>query len=57
MLERARRLAVRGFDAAAAAISLVRAAKQFPPRRGRLERFGAIVQLTVPRALGSRAAR
>lgn len=51
MLERARRLAVRGFDAAATAIARARDARRFPPRRGRLERFGAIMQLTVPRAL------
>jgi len=51
MLERARRLALRGFDAAATAVARVREARRFPPRRSRLERFGAIVQLTVPRAL------
>ncbi|HSD91070.1 MAG TPA: radical SAM protein, partial [Kofleriaceae bacterium] len=29
----------------------IRAARQHPPRRARFERFGAILQLTVPRAL------
>ena len=45
------RLAVRGVDAALAAVERTRAAHRHPPRRARLERFGAIVQLTVPRAL------
>jgi radical SAM protein with 4Fe4S-binding SPASM domain len=45
------RLAVRGFDAAAAVVERVRNARQLPPRRARLERFGAILQLTAPRAL------
>src|SRR5262245_38659851 len=48
MLQRARRLAVRGLDAAAAIAARLRAPA---PRRSRLERFGAIVQLTMPRAL------
>src|SRR5690349_9844795 len=51
MLTRARRLAVRGLDAAASLIGRARAARAHPPRRARLERFGAILQLTVPRAL------
>jgi radical SAM protein with 4Fe4S-binding SPASM domain len=51
MLARARRLAVRGLDAAAMVYARARDARRFPPRRSRLERFGAIVQLTVPRAL------
>jgi radical SAM protein with 4Fe4S-binding SPASM domain len=45
------RLAVRGFDAALAAIDRARDAHRHPPRRARLERFGAILQLSVPRAL------
>ena len=45
------RLAVRGVDAARAAIDRARDAARHPPRRARLERFGAILQLTVPRAL------
>ncbi|HUJ62421.1 MAG TPA: radical SAM protein [Kofleriaceae bacterium] len=44
MLRRAR-------DAALAMVERVRAARRDPPRRVRLEAFGAIVQLTVPRAL------
>jgi radical SAM protein with 4Fe4S-binding SPASM domain len=51
MLARARRLAARGLDAAGAIVERARAARAHPPRRSRLERFGAIVQLTVPRAL------
>jgi len=45
------RLAVRSADAAAGAIARARQARRHPPRRFRLERFGAILQLTVPRAL------
>ena len=45
------RLAVRGVDTALAALERVRLERANPPRRARLERFGAIVQLTVPRAL------
>ena len=45
------RLAMRGMDAALGAIGRLREAARQPPRRVRLERFGAIVQLTVPRAL------
>lgn len=51
MLERARRLAIRGLDAAAALYDRAKQARRYPPRRGRLERFGAVLQLTVPRAL------
>lgn len=46
-----RRLAGRGVDTALAAIDRARDAVRQPPRRARLERFGAILQLTVPRAL------
>jgi hypothetical protein len=45
------RLAVRSWDAARGAVDRLREAHRHPPRRARLERFGAIVQLTVPRAL------
>jgi radical SAM protein with 4Fe4S-binding SPASM domain len=45
------RLAARGVDTALAVIERARQARRHPPRRARLERFGAIVQLTVPRAL------
>jgi radical SAM protein with 4Fe4S-binding SPASM domain len=45
------RLAVRSWDAARGAVDRLREARHHPPRRVRLERFGAIVQLTVPRAL------
>jgi radical SAM protein with 4Fe4S-binding SPASM domain len=45
------RLAIRGWDAARGAVDRLREAHRHPPRRIRLERFGAIVQLTVPRAL------
>lgn len=38
-------------DLGAAAIERLRATRELPPRRSRLERFGAILQLTVPRAL------
>jgi radical SAM protein with 4Fe4S-binding SPASM domain len=51
MLAAAIRLAARGVDAGLAAIERARDARRWPPRRSRLERFGAIVQLTVPRAL------
>jgi radical SAM protein with 4Fe4S-binding SPASM domain len=44
MLTRAR-------DAALAIVERVRATRRHPPRRARLESFGAIVQLLVPRAL------
>jgi MoaA/NifB/PqqE/SkfB family radical SAM enzyme len=45
------RLAVRSWDVARGAVDRLREAHRHPPRRARLERFGAIVQLTVPRAL------
>jgi len=45
------RLATRGADAALAMVERARATRAHPPRRARLERFGAILQLTVPRAL------
>ena len=51
MFARARQLARRGIDAALVVRDRVRAARDLPPRRSRLERFGAIVQLGVPRAL------
>lgn len=44
-------IARRGVDAIASSIDRLRAAKLAPPRRIRLERFGAIVQLVAPRAL------
>jgi radical SAM protein with 4Fe4S-binding SPASM domain len=44
-------IASRLVDTALALRDRVRAARAFPPRRARFERFGAIVQLTVPRAL------
>ena len=44
-------LARRAVDLAAGAVASVRAARRHPPRRVRLERFGAIVQLVAPRAL------
>ncbi|MBX3160194.1 MAG: radical SAM protein [Deltaproteobacteria bacterium] len=51
MLRTLRRLAVRGLDGVATVIERARAARRHPPRRSRLERFGAIVQLDTPRAL------
>ena len=45
------RLAARGWDAVATIAERTRVARELRPRRTRLERFGAIVQLTVPRAL------
>jgi radical SAM protein with 4Fe4S-binding SPASM domain len=45
------RLAARGVDTALAVVARARQARRFPPRRARLERFGAILQLSVPRAL------
>ena len=44
-------LARRAIDLAAGAVEAIRAARHHPPRRFRLERFGAIVQLVAPRAL------
>lgn len=49
MFARARQLVRRGLDAALVARDRLRA--PWPMRRSRLERFGAIVQLGVPRAL------
>jgi radical SAM protein with 4Fe4S-binding SPASM domain len=51
MFSRARKLARRALDGALVVRDRVRAARELPPRRSRLERFGAIVQLGVPRAL------
>jgi len=46
------RLAVRAADSALALVERVRHARRYPPpRRARLEQFGAILQLAVPRAL------
>jgi radical SAM protein with 4Fe4S-binding SPASM domain len=44
-------LAARGVDAARGLAWRAWQARRYPPRRARLERFGAILQLTVPRAL------
>jgi radical SAM protein with 4Fe4S-binding SPASM domain len=44
-------LLARARDFAGTVVDRVRAARLHPPRRARFERFGAIVQLTVPRAL------
>jgi radical SAM protein with 4Fe4S-binding SPASM domain len=41
----------RGIDAARSLVDRVQQARHLPPRRVRLERFGAILQLTAPRAL------
>jgi radical SAM protein with 4Fe4S-binding SPASM domain len=51
VLSHALRLATRVVDAGLALIERTRATRVHPPRRSRLERFGAILQLTVPRAL------
>ncbi|CAN5920133.1 mycofactocin radical SAM maturase [soil metagenome] len=51
MLARARQLATRAYDAGLALIERARAERRYPARRMRLERFGAIVQTVVPRAL------
>ena len=51
MIPRLARIARRGLDAIASGIERVRAARTQPPRRIRVERFGAIVQLIAPRAL------
>ncbi|MGE0870402.1 MAG: radical SAM protein [Kofleriaceae bacterium] len=50
-LARARRIVTRIADSGAALVERVRASRSHPPRRARLERFGAILQLTAPRAL------
>jgi radical SAM protein with 4Fe4S-binding SPASM domain len=44
-------LLTRARDIAGTIAERLRAARQHPPRRARFERFGAIVQLTIPRAL------
>jgi len=44
-------IARRGFDAIASGVERVRAARIHPPRRIRIEPFGAIIQLVFPRAL------
>lgn len=41
----------RARDVAMVAIVRLRTARRYPPRKARFERFGAIVQLTLPRAL------
>ncbi|HEU0036590.1 MAG TPA: radical SAM protein [Kofleriaceae bacterium] len=46
-----RQLIQRGIDAVGIVRERVRAARAYPARRLRLERFGAIAQLAVPRAL------
>ena len=51
MLARARQLATRAVDTAVALVERVRVERTYPARRQRLERFGAIVQTVVPRAL------
>lgn len=51
MFARARRYAERALDGGLALVERARASRRHPPRRGRLERFGAIVQTVVPRAL------
>ncbi len=50
-ISRVARIARRGLDAIVSGIERVRAARSQPPRRVRVERFGAIVQLIAPRAL------
>ncbi len=50
-LRRLARLARVGLDAVGVAVERVRAERPHPPRRSRLERFGAILQTSVPRAL------
>ena len=51
MITRALRIARRGADAIASSLERLRAARTQPPRRIRVEKFGAIVQLIAPRAL------
>ncbi len=41
----------RARDAVGTVVERLRAVREHPPRRARFERFGAIVQLTLPRAL------
>ena len=50
-LDQLGRLATRGADLAVGLLERARQARAQPPRRARLERFGAILQLTAPRAL------
>lgn len=49
--ELAGKVATRLVDAAGVVVERVRAAREHPARKSRLERFGAILQLGVPRAL------
>jgi radical SAM protein with 4Fe4S-binding SPASM domain len=51
VFRRVRQLATRTLDAGLAIVERARAARQYPPRTARLERFGAILQTVVPRAL------
>ena len=51
MFSRAKRLVTRAVDTSLALVERARVARRHPPRRGRLEKFGAIVQTVVPRAL------
>jgi len=51
VLARARQLATRAVDAGLALIERARADRRDPARRLRVERFGAIVQTVIPRAL------
>ncbi len=51
MFRRVRQLVTRTLDAGLAIVERARAARTYPPRTGRLERFGAILQTVVPRAL------
>ncbi|MFN0245866.1 MAG: radical SAM protein [Kofleriaceae bacterium] len=51
MLTRARRFARRALDDTLALVERARAWRSTPPRHARFERFGAILQTVVPRAL------
>ena len=51
MLSHLRRLARRAIDDGLALAERARAARRAPPRQARFERFGAILQTVVPRAL------
>jgi radical SAM protein with 4Fe4S-binding SPASM domain len=51
MLKRVRQLATRLLDDGLAVVERARVARRHPPRQARLERFGAILQTVVPRAL------
>jgi len=44
-------LLTRARDAVGVVVDRLRADREHPPRRARFERFGAIVQMTIPRAL------